>query len=172
MTQADSSRDARYAPPAAHVEDVAADQGPLQLATRSQRFWAAMIDLGVLLAVVFGAAALVGWEPWNDADASNWTPKPRDAAVNFLIFLAVQGVLLARRGQTVGKAALGIRIARPDGAPASVARLIGVRYGVGYLLMVVPGLGQLYGAVDALLIFRPSRRCLHDLLADTAVFRA
>jgi len=37
---------------------------------------------------------------------------------------------------------------------------------------LVPGIGQIYSIVDALLIFRQSRKCLHDNIADTIVVKA
>ena len=76
------------------------------------------------------------------------------------------------RGQTVGKALLGVRIVRSNGERASLAQLLFVRYGVGYVMTIVMPVGQIYGMVDVLLIFRASRRCLHDLIADTIVVKA
>jgi uncharacterized RDD family membrane protein YckC len=40
------------------------------------------------------------------------------------------------------------------------------------LIFKVRGLGNLIHLVDALLIFQPTRRCLHDLFADTHVIKA
>jgi uncharacterized RDD family membrane protein YckC len=81
-------------------------------------------------------------------------------------------VLLVRHGQTVGKRVLGMRILRSDGTRCSPGRIIGLRYGVGFLLTVIPVVGSLYALLDALLIFRGSRKCLHDNIADTIVVNA
>ena len=49
--------------------------------------------------------------------------------------------------------------------------LLGLRYGVGMLMNVSAGLSMIYGLVDSLLIFRESRKCLHDSIADTRVIK-
>jgi uncharacterized RDD family membrane protein YckC len=64
-----------------------------------------------------------------------------------------------------------MRIVRPGGAKASPGRVLGLRYGVGFAVNMIPVLGFLYGLLDCLLIFRASRRCLHDEIADTIVIR-
>lgn len=163
--------DPRYAPPQARVEDIEAPAQGLQLAGRSRRFWAAMIDFGVLIAGSLLIRAFTPFDPW-DASAAYWAFHPANAVVGFALFLAINGWLLVQRGQTVGKALLKIRIARPDGAAASAGRVLGLRYGLGYVTVAFPLVGELYGLIDCLLIFRSSRRCLHDDIAGTIVVRA
>jgi uncharacterized RDD family membrane protein YckC len=172
VTDRDTSQDLRYAPPQAHVEDVPVPGGALVPARRLQRFWAAMIDLGVAVASIWLVIWLSPWNPWIDAAARDlWTPELVTPAIGLALFAVVNAMLLARRGQTVGKAVLGLRMVRPDGSPASLARLLLVRYGIGYAIAIVP-VGQFYFFIDAVMIFRASRRCLHDLLADTIVVKA
>lgn len=166
----DEPQDQRFAPPAAHVEDVGTDSAGLQLAGRGIRFGAAMIDVFIAIGVTWLASVVTPWNPWNP-EASLWAPQVLNTAIGFGMFMAIHGFLLATRGQTVGKLLLKIRIARPDGTPASLGRLIGLRYGVGSLIAIVPAAGQVWGVVDALLIFRQSRRCLHDSIADTVVLK-
>jgi uncharacterized RDD family membrane protein YckC len=86
-------------------------------------------------------------------------------------FLAINGWLLATRGQTIGKMLLGLRIVRSDGSAASAGKVIGLRYGLCWLLAFIPLVGGLFGLIDALMIFRADRRCLHDLIADTIVVK-
>jgi uncharacterized RDD family membrane protein YckC len=167
----DTSQDMRYAPPRAQVADVDAAEGPLAPATRMQRFWAAMIDLVIALTATWLATLVTPWNPWARVDPSYWQPGLLNPLVGFVLFLALHGVLLARRGQTIGKFLLGLRIVRPGGEQASFARLM-LRYGVGYASTIVLAVGQVYGLIDALLIFRASRRCLHDQIADTLVVKA
>jgi len=73
-------------------------------------------------------------------------------------------VLHARSGQTLGKAALGIRVQSSSGAPIGVAR--SVLRTLGYALSAIP-LGAGF-----LLALGPARRALHDRLAATVVVRA
>lgn len=165
-------RDERYAPPQTHVQDIPAASEGIRLATRWQRVWAVSIDT----ALVVGLVAVVSWlTPYNlfgESDASLWSPVLLSPAASFILFLAANGWLLVRHGQTLGKRLLGIRIARPDGTVASAARVMGLRYGIGSLINAVPALGMIWALVDSMAIFRPSRRCLHDSIADTIVIVA
>jgi len=164
-------QDQRFAPPSAHVEDVEAGSEGIQLASRGSRFGAALIDIVIALLAMWLASLVTPWEPFSDVDFGWWTPHFLNPALGFAMFTVINGYLLARRGQTIGKSLLKIRIARPDGAPASMGRLLGLRYGIGSLINVVPAAGQVWGFIDALLIFRASRRCLHDSIADTVVLK-
>lgn len=78
-------------------------------------------------------------------------------------------VSLARRGQTLGKRLVGIRIVRRDGSHPSLGRSFGLRSFVPGLIgaFVAP-----FGLLDVLWIFGEERRCLHDLMADTIVVPA
>ena len=155
-----------FAPPTAEVADIAA-AGSQALGTRGARFGAALIDLAIHLALFFGALWLLGWSLTDDAFANT----ARMVGLSLVIFFAVQGVPLARRGQTLGKMMLGLRIVRPDGGRVPALRMFGLRYVVGTLVGAVPVIGWIYSLLDALLIFRASRRCLHDQIADTIVVR-
>ena len=157
----------RYAPPVAHVEDVTAADN--ELAGRGARFFASLIDGLITLAVMWVASIVTPWSPFRQH--ALLSPAPVNAIIVFAIFVVLQGYLLTTRGQTIGKTMLGLRIVRADGTQASFGRLVLLRYGVGALLHVVPGIGQIYGIVDALLIFRLSRKCLHDNIADTIVVK-
>ena len=154
-----------FAPPTAEVADIAAAGTPL-LGTRGARFGAALIDLAIHLALFFAVIWLLDWRVTED-----FANTARMVGLSLAIFFAVQGAPLAQRGQTVGKMVLGLRIVRTDGSRVAPLRLFGLRYVVGNFVGAVPYLGWIYGLVDALLIFRESRRCLHDQIADTIVIR-
>ena len=64
---------------------------------------------------------------------------------------------------------LGLRIVRSDGTRAGLPRMLLVRAGLGIALALIPLVGPFIALVDALLILRPSRQCLHDQIADTIV---
>jgi uncharacterized RDD family membrane protein YckC len=165
-----ASDDNRFAPPLAHVEDVV-PSGTGTLAGRGTRLLAILID-AVLAGLAFGAIALL--TPINV-----FNPRPGSSGLvgvllvnvvlGFIIFLVIHGYLLATRGQTVGKALLKIRIVRSDGSPASFGRIVGLRYLPTSIVAPIPFVGAVYSLVDSLLIFRQSRRCLHDNIADTIV---
>ncbi len=166
------NQDARYAPPQAQVQDIAPAGETDRMATRSQRLWAMLVDVALGLGALWLVSVATPWNPWMDSGASWFGPQVLPAAGGFIVFLLLHGYLLAARGQTIGKALLKIRIARTDGTPASLARLLGLRYGIGGLINIIPAAGQIFGIVDALLIFRGPRRCVHDYIADTVVLKA
>ncbi len=93
-------------------------------------------------------------------------------ALGVVIFLAVHGYLLFHRGQTVGKALLGMKIVDAYGRKPEFGKLILMRYLILGAVAQVPGVGSLIVLLGFLLIFGDSRRCLHDYLASTRVVKA
>ncbi|MEO6362938.1 MAG: RDD family protein [Caldimonas sp.] len=166
----DAPDENRFAPPLAHVEDVAS--GPGALADRGTRLGAAIVDV-IIAMIVFGLlAALTSFNVFRpDPAAGVWLPMVRNTLLGFIFFIVINGYLLATRGQTVGKMFMKIRIVRSDGSPASFARLAGLRYLLNSALTLIPVIGSIYGVIDALFIFRANRRCVHDLIADTVVVK-
>ena len=106
-----------FAPPTVDVDaGVAPAAMPIdrsELATLGARFGAAFLD-GMLLAVGRGIGSAVGsaWKA-DDADATALM-----ANLGMLAVAAVQWWLVASRGQSLGKMALGTRIVRLDGSAA------------------------------------------------------
>ena len=168
-----ASQDERFAPPQSHVEDIT-PSGSIPLVSRWSRLGAAIVDLIVVMVVMGIASVVTPWNPFVPSKVEGfwWSLQFGNALAGYVLFLVIQGYLLASRGQTIGKMALGLRIVRTDGSSASFGRLVGLRYGVGSLLAVNPVLAQIYGTLDALFIFHSSRRCLHDRIADTIVVKA
>jgi len=120
-----------------------------------QRFLAVLID-GFLVAVPY----TVGM--FEDA------PEPVRVLGVFGAFALViaQLVMVSKRGQTIGKRAMGIKIVLKDtlengGFVVNVLK----RGVVNGLICLIPG----YFLVDSLFIFRADRRCLHDMIAGTLV---
>jgi len=95
------------------------------------------------------------------------------AVLSILALFIVQTWMIAVRGQSIGKLALGLRIVRTDtDDPPGFARGVVLRGALTYLVYGVPMIGLLVFAIDALLLLRPDRRTLHDIVADTQVVRA
>jgi len=88
------------------------------------------------------------------------------------IFLAINYRLLRNYGQTIGKRICNIKIVRSDGSTADVQRIVLYRYLPVWIITQIPAIGAIFALVDALLIFRESRKCLHDDIADTIVIKA
>lgn len=90
------------------------------------------------------------------------------AVVSYLI---LNGYLLLKHGQTVGKRALNIAIvSSKTGDKAPFWKLIGIRamFFPLLFLVIVPALALL-PIIDQLFVFLKSRRCIHDYAAGTAV---
>lgn len=168
---ANNMGDDRFAPPQAHVADIEPPTDGLVLASRGRRLAGATLDVGMALFLGGLIAKLSPWNPFGSSGDSLWDINITNNLWGIVIFLVAHGYLLATRGQTIGKALLKMRIVRPDGSPASLSRLLGLRYGIGYLINCVAAIGMIYAIVDSLLIFRSSKRCLHDQIADTVVIK-
>ncbi len=107
----------------------------------------------------------------------------REGALEVVSPLAVLGILVwvvwnwvgvARRGQSIGKRACGIRITTKDGRPPGFFRGVVVREGSIVLLSAMweswqPGGGFAAYALNWAALLLPGSRCLHDWLAGTRV---
>jgi len=170
----------RFAPPRAElVEPGSMTDGPV-LAGRGMRFLAVILD-GLLISLiiwplffVFGdKALLMPADPGSPAEAfANMGRMFMAMIPGYVIAVVVQGWSLHAYGGTLGKKILGLRIVRTDGSRAGFVRLFFGRGAVAILPGMIPLLGGLWALIDSLLIFRESRQCLHDQIADTLVVTA
>ena len=168
-----------YAPPQAEVRDApAAPPTKGALATRNLRLAGAIVDS--VASAVFVVPFLLFTGDWTAAISGELSYGTISLG-SFASFMAMQGYLLATRGQTIGKWLVGTRIVRAgnDEVP-TLARTLGLRYGtlalglagtlsVPVLAGVIPYVYVVVGLIDSTLIFRRDRRCLHDLIAGTKV---
>jgi len=161
--------DQRFAPPQAHVEDLAT--GEMVLAGRGVRLVAVIVDTIIGAALAWAMMMIPVMRPIMAADPGFWTLKPASLALSIVLFLLVQGWPLVKRGQTIGKMVCKLRIVRTDGSRSDAWHVLGLRYGVGMLTGIMVGVAMIYGLIDSLLIFRSSRKCLHDTIADTKVIK-
>ena len=137
-------------------------------ASRLSRLWAALIDIAVIGLIMLPIAFIFGF---SFSDLKREFPESLiGAALNALVWLAVNGVFLARNAQTVGKKLLGIQIVNvSDGKPAAFSRLVVWRFLPVLLVSRLPYVGAVLGCLNILSIFRRDRRCLHDHIAGTRV---
>lgn len=143
----------------------------VQLAKKSTRLLAAMIDL-----IVFTASFTLPFilASWIGGDISS-TLKTSSGmvgvtAVVFLLVAPVQLYLLSKHGQTIGKRVIGIKIVREvDNGLPGLVKVCLLRSLVPNLLYGIPYAGAVIWLADMLFIFRDDRRCLHDLIAQTKV---
>lgn len=144
-------------------------------ASRRSRLAAAVIDAVVPAIVYFIAYQVctpmrpVRHEFEFGIRIFNILPVPNTLFWSFAIlcvYEAVQSVMTALNGQTLGKKILKIRIVRlpDDSNPGFVHGVLVRRWLIG-ILALIPG----FALIDALSIFREQKRCFHDQIAGTRV---
>ncbi|MFF7729605.1 RDD family protein [Streptomyces sp. NPDC008001] len=142
------------------------------LANRFKRLVARIIDsllVSIPVTVVF-KAAMWDWDPanWNDGRSTSL------GIIIAVVYFVYEGLMLTRRGQTVGKMAMSIRVAMlengaiPEGGPGWT------RAAVYSLPQVVPCCGFLFWLVNVLWCTwdMPYHQCVHDKAAKTVVVSA
>lgn len=166
-----------YAPPKSQlIERVVVDTA-LVRADRGQRLAAALVD-GALVMAVLGVMLwleykfLAGGRDWPPKGSELLLVQVANSMIAFASYILMNGVLLQRYGQTIGKRLLDIRIVRVDGSQATLIDLLLRRYLLLLLIKFIPYVGIAVATIDPLLIFGSERRCLHDYLAGTIVVRA
>ncbi len=178
-----------YAPPSAPVQDLTDTGGPGELAERSTRLGAYLLD--ALLLVIVYAPAIVGALPrlrqiilaaggqagsisrleiYKAYYAGN--PYILYTAVMFLVWTVVTIMFVVRNGQSIGKRVVGIKVVRTNGEKASFWRIFLLRNVVNTIPSLIPIVSYVYWLVDTLMIFGESRQCLHDKIASTVVVKA
>ena len=153
------------------------------LATRGRRLGAASIDhFLVFLCLIPGLIRLIPPFLESAVQSAQTNQHPNEAAIQQMILSSfgllivpvlalgvLQAVLLSLRGQTIGKLLCKIRIVRTNGERAGFVHAFLLRSVLMGFVTSVPVIGGLIALIDPLLIFREDHRCLHDLLAGTAV---
>ena len=140
------------------------------LAGRGARLGAYLLDwllVGLIAGVIAYYAGLFERVMEQDTEAALWL-----GVIALVVYMVVNGRLLANRGQTVGKMAVGVRIV--DAKTRDIVafwKSFGLRIVAIQAITTVPLVGGLLGLVNVLFIFGERRRCLHDHLAGTIVVR-
>ena len=160
------SSDNPYAPPESEV----AVSDPVALAGRGVRLGGAIIDAIIAMAVIFPVVFAMGY--WEKAMAGEQTVVGNLwlGVLGIGVFLVLNGYLLANHGQTIGKRLVKTRIVSIDDEEIlPFWKVISLRYLPLWILSQIPLLGQIFGLVDSLFIFRGDKRCIHDMIAGTKV---
>ena len=162
-----------YQAPIAHVEDIH-DTENIELAERGTRLGAVIID--ALIFLVPGLLAFVPIMLFSRQGSAESIGVGAMIAVSvgilgILAILVIDFVMLHRTGQTIGKRFMNVKIIRTDGSRAGLTRIFFLRMFVPGLIGGIPVVGMIFSIVDPLFIFQESRRCVHDLIADTVVIK-
>jgi uncharacterized RDD family membrane protein YckC len=145
--------------------------GALDLASIGRRFAGSWLDgfvtavgsYAIVLPIMIPAMAIAGagkGEPSGAVMALSLLTYP----VYFAVPIAYEGLMLQRRGQTLGKMALGVRVVTPEGQPISRGQAW-TRAALKVLL------GGCLGVTYLTAFLTRERTCLHDLIAKTRVTR-
>lgn len=156
-----------YQAPSAHVDDIV-EYSSGEPATRGSRLGAYVLDVAIVVFPALLIVGVIGYVFETDEQRSVLF-SGIGVGVSMLLFLILNIPLLYKYGQTIGKRIMGIRISRTDGSRAGLARILFLRYFLMGLVNAIPFLGVATSLLDPLMIFQKSRRCLHDLIADTVV---
>jgi uncharacterized RDD family membrane protein YckC len=137
------------------------DQFTLDLAGIGRRFAAYLIDLMVLWVplIVIGIVITVA------VAGKDFNPiwiQPA-ALLAIVLWVVYEALMLASRGQTLGKMAMKIKVIRADGAELSS----GQAWGRAFMRQVLASCLSIFDYVPA--FFTKERTCLHDLVANTRV---
>tara|TARA_B100000614_G_C14383151_1_gene426451 strand:- start:241 stop:747 length:507 start_codon:yes stop_codon:yes gene_type:complete len=135
-----------------------------ELASLGARFAGAVID-GISIVIIFIPIILVAGIT-ESFESKTVLIKFAYGVLGLAIFITINGYLLARRGQTMGKILAKTQIVN---AHTYQVPGIGSTIGMRYLLNGVLGQIPLYSFIDALFIFGKEKRCIHDYLARTVV---
>lgn len=144
----------------------------LEPAERLTRLFAALIDAAAVFVPGLLAALAI---PRFIGDSSSYGTLALIGLVTvaaMLAWLVYNLKLMHEFGQTFGKKVMGIKVVRTDGSRLGLLRWITHRVLVIGLVGVIPYVGWVVTLADVLAIFRESRQCLHDQIADTMVIVA
>lgn len=161
-----------YAPPLAELEVPGEISGEHILASRWARLWGSLIDGIIAMVFIFPTMFLTGY--WEKAMAGNvpFFDTILLAAFGNLMFVVLHGYLLAKHGQTIGKRLVGTRIVSVSSNKIlPFWKVFLVRYLPVSVAANIPLISQFLVIIDALFIFRKSKRCAHDLIAGTKVIK-
>jgi uncharacterized RDD family membrane protein YckC len=142
-------------------------------ASRGKRLGGALID--GLISIVIIVPIMLATGVLQEAFRGEGMTLGQQAAffvVGWVVFLTLNGYLLLRRGQTIGKVVVKTKIVDLSGNLPNFGKLLVLRYFVLGLVAQIPIIGSLAGLVNVLFIFGKERRCVHDYIASTRVVEA
>ncbi len=146
----------------------------LVVASRMTRLGAHILDSIFHLGAIWLGFALVGMDDLFRQLVLGEIEPSLNLTMNIALmwvvtFVLLNGYLLAKRGQSLGKYMLGIAIVDHEtGRIVPFTKIMGLRVILPYVAGYIPPVG-LIAVVDGLFIFGDSRRCVHDYLCGTSV---
>jgi len=150
-----------------------------ELARKFTRFAAAMVDGILMMAITMPVMFATGFFARTQAQQVGFVEQIAMSLFGMVVMLALNGYLLATRGQTIGKLLTKIQIVdAQSGGLLPFLRVYVYRYlwmlPLMFVVALIPGtvddgLVNVVALIDALFIFGAARRCLHDYIAGSKV---
>lgn len=149
------------------------DEAVPELASRWRRLGGALIDGFILFALLIPIMSATGvLNKVLDKVPLGFATQVALSLAAMVVFVMLNGHLLSRRGQTIGKVVVRTRIVDHAGSVPDLWPLLVKRYIVLQVASLIPYIGDMVFVLGSLLIFGRSRRCLHDYIAGTRVVDA
>ncbi len=145
--------------------------GPFELASPWIRLAAALLDTVILLVpgVVLTYPLMAPYMEYPYE--MPFSIELLSTAIYVVLFVLINGWTVYQRGQTVGKLICRVRVVDLQGRQISGHTYLFARYLPWVFIAMIPIAGGVLSLVDAVLIFRRERNCLHDDIARTRVAR-
>lgn len=142
--------------------------GTLELASLGRRFGARWIDGFITSMALFPCTFGIGFFVAAAGASANADSKMVGVLAQLLVLpisigvpLVYEGLMLQKRGQTLGKMALGIKVVTPEGSDITPGQAWGRT-----------ALWTFLSCLDAIpALFTPEKTCIHDMAAKTRVVR-
>jgi len=140
-----------------------------KLATIQERFFAKMIDWGLMAIPPLIVVYTINRWMLNEPQRTIVVYTLSGITVGLVVIFFLQWVLIASRGQSIGKLLMKIQMVdeKREKSGGILQNLV-VRT---WLHGILSG-NLLYFLIDSLLIFRKDRRTIHDFIAKTIVIKA
>ena len=139
-------------------------------ASRWKRLFGAIIDslisMIIFVPVMYATGVL---QQISSGESLNIVQQAALFVATWSVFLILNGYLLFKRGQTIGKVVMSTKIVDLSGNIPNFTKLLVLRYLILGVISQLPVIGALAGLANALFIFGRERRCLHDYMAGTRV---
>ena len=132
-----------------------------------------MIDSIIMMVLIFPYIFLTGG--LDQALSGQQMTKGQEVtlfSIGWIIYLILNGYLLYKKGQTIGKVIVKTRIVDFEDKVPNFGRLLIFRYFILGIVAHIPILGNIFVLVNVLFIFGKERRCIHDYMAGTLVIDA
>jgi len=162
-----------YATPSSspQEEEIYDDQSPrpMNYATRGERFLGNLIDTVILLIPIVTIAVGVGF--LFPSQLESVFVEILFGILGLVMMVLIQGYFWKTRSQSIGKIVMKTQIVDLDGRPSSFNTICWKRMLPIGVATLIPGIGNVVGIANALMIFREEHNCLHDDIASTRVIK-